>query len=187
MLDDTPVALGVGAVVGLCPAQPIAVVARRNGEVVLVEAPGRSALLSSATKRSTAAPLRALRCSNSAQLWMLTGDGLVTLSEAVEGSAERRVSVLALPPIRALGVNVGALRSAVGVDGRLYAWGDNESGELADGTTKSRPTPTAIEGLSGVTTAGILTGGGCAVAARGCGAGATTGRGHRRRRPRRST
>ncbi len=91
----------------------------------------------------------------------------MTLSEAVEGSAERRVSVLALPPIRALGVNVGALRSAVGVDGRLYAWGDNESGELADGTTKSRPTPAVIEGLSGVSTAGILTGGGCAVAARG--------------------
>jgi len=167
VLDDTPVALGVGPVTGLCPAQPIAVVARQSGEVVLVEALGRSALLSSAAERSTAAPLRALRCSNSTRLWMLTGDGRVTLSEEVEGSGARRVSVLALPPIRALGVNVGPLRSAVAADGRLYAWGDNESGELADGTKKGREIPAPIEGLSGVSTAGLLIGGGCAVADRG--------------------
>lgn len=167
VLDDTPVALGVGAIAGLCPAQPTGtVVARSNGEVVLVEGLLQS-VLSSPTKRSTTAPLRALRCSNSSQLWMLTGDGLVTLSETVEGSAERRVSVLALPPIRALGVSVGPLRSAVGVDGPLYAWGDNQFGELAEGTRKSRPTPAAIEGLSDVSTAGLLTGGGCAVAKRG--------------------
>lgn len=166
-LDDAPVALSVGPVAAMCPPHPQGIAfARRTGQVVLYEGPGKFRELSSMATRSTSAALRALRCSNFDRLWMLTADGVVTLSEET-GAAKRRVRTLELPPIRTLGANHGELRSAVGLDGRLYGWGENTMGELADGTTISRSAPVAIDGLSGVSTGTILTGGGCAVAGRG--------------------
>jgi alpha-tubulin suppressor-like RCC1 family protein len=40
---------------------------------------------------------------------------------------------------------------AIGSDGKLYAWGHNESGELGDGTTTDHDTPEAVTLASGVT------------------------------------
>lgn len=36
-------------------------------------------------------------------------------------------------------------------DGTVWAWGNNDNGQLCDGTTNARPTPGAIPGLTGVT------------------------------------
>lgn len=164
---DGPVSLGIGAVATMCPPRPEGVAfARKTGEVMLYEGSGKIRQLSSNAARPTQAALRAIRCSNFRRLWVLTADGVASLSEEPAGGGERQVSLLALPRIRSLGINHGELRSAVGVDGRLYAWGDNSFGERADGTAQDGSTVTVIDGLSDVSTAAILTGGGCAVAGR---------------------
>ncbi len=36
-------------------------------------------------------------------------------------------------------------------DGTVWAWGNNDKGQLCDGTTNARPTPGQIPGLTGVT------------------------------------
>jgi alpha-tubulin suppressor-like RCC1 family protein len=46
---------------------------------------------------------------------------------------------------------------ALGWDGRVYSWGENECGQLGHGDELNRPLPTLVEGLEGVrdiTTAG---------------------------------
>jgi alpha-tubulin suppressor-like RCC1 family protein len=39
---------------------------------------------------------------------------------------------------------------ALGSDGAVWAWGENSSGQLGDGTTINRNTPVAVERLSDV-------------------------------------
>jgi hypothetical protein len=49
-------------------------------------------------------------------------------------------------------VSAGFLSSsALRSDGTLFTWGDNELGQLGDGTTTSRSTPEPVPGLTGVT------------------------------------
>jgi alpha-tubulin suppressor-like RCC1 family protein len=40
---------------------------------------------------------------------------------------------------------------AIGPDGEVYAWGDNEFGQLGDGSTTSHPLPAIVPGLSRIT------------------------------------
>lgn len=40
---------------------------------------------------------------------------------------------------------------AIGSDGKLYAWGTNDTGNLGDGTTDEKDTPVAVVGVSGLT------------------------------------
>ena len=66
---------------------------------------------------------------------------------AVERAAPPPVSSKAAPPRLATGdshvCNVGA-------DGKVYCWGDNDYGQLGDGTTDSRGLPVEAKGLSDV-------------------------------------
>ena len=41
---------------------------------------------------------------------------------------------------------------ALGQDGNLWAWGNNQKGQLGDGTTTNRATPVAVKGLTSVMT-----------------------------------
>ncbi len=53
-----------------------------------------------------------------------------------------------LPPVRTL--SVGAAHAcAVGEDRRVYCWGDNDAGQLGDGTTERRDVPIVMPGVSG--------------------------------------
>ena len=47
---------------------------------------------------------------------------------------------------------------AIGSDGNLYAWGDNEYGQLGDGTTTSSDTPVVVSLPVGVTPTAIAAG-----------------------------
>ncbi|MBO3745007.1 ricin-type beta-trefoil lectin domain protein [Streptosporangiaceae bacterium NEAU-GS5] len=62
-----------------------------------------------------------------------------------DGSVNNRLipgKVLGLPPIKHISVSSFGLHVlAVGVDGSLWAWGLNSSGELGDGTKTDRQTP----------------------------------------------
>ena len=47
---------------------------------------------------------------------------------------------------------------AVGSDGNVYAWGDNQEGQLGDGTTNSRSTPEEITLAPGVRAVSVSAG-----------------------------
>jgi alpha-tubulin suppressor-like RCC1 family protein len=53
--------------------------------------------------------------------------------------------------VTAVAISAGAGHSlALGSDGKVYAWGNNQYGELGDGTTSDRHIPEAVTpGLGG--------------------------------------
>jgi alpha-tubulin suppressor-like RCC1 family protein len=52
-------------------------------------------------------------------------------------------------PAAAVGVSTGGEHTCALIeDGTVWCWGDNQSGELGDGTTTSRPTPAPVIGVS---------------------------------------
>ena len=53
----------------------------------------------------------------------------------------------------------GSHNLAIGSDGKLYAWGLNNAGQLGDGTTNYSPTPILVSLPSGITPTAISTGG----------------------------
>jgi alpha-tubulin suppressor-like RCC1 family protein len=72
------------------------------------------------------------------------GDGTTNDADAPE------VSTLA-PGVHATAITSGYLSAfAIGSDGNLYGWGDNEGGQLADGTTTQHNTPEVISLPHGV-------------------------------------
>jgi alpha-tubulin suppressor-like RCC1 family protein len=63
------------------------------------------------------------------------------------------------PGVTPTAISAGAFHTlAIGSDGRLYAWGDNDQGELGDGTTTERDSPEAITLAAGVTPTAIAAG-----------------------------
>jgi alpha-tubulin suppressor-like RCC1 family protein len=63
------------------------------------------------------------------------------------------------PGVTPTAIAAGAFHSlAIGSDGRLYAWGSNDQGELGDGTTTEHDSPEVITLASGVTPTAIAAG-----------------------------
>jgi hypothetical protein len=63
----------------------------------------------------------------------------------------RPTSITAMAGVRMRSIAAGARHSlALGWDGRVYSWGDNEYGQLGRGDTRDRPLPALVEGLEGV-------------------------------------
>jgi hypothetical protein len=59
--------------------------------------------------------------------------------------------VAAMAGVRVQSVAAGWCHSlALGCDGRVYSWGDNDAGQLGQGDKLERPVPTPVEGLVGV-------------------------------------
>jgi len=71
-------------------------------------------------------------------------------------------------PTNIVAISVGGYHSCVVTStGEAWCWGENQVGQLGDGTTVDRPTPSPVSGLSGVVS---MTGGtyhSCAIAAGG--------------------
>ncbi len=80
----------------------------------------------------------------------------------IGSTTDRHTPVQVLLPrgVTALSVSAGSLFSlALGSDGRLYAWGSNESGQLGAGSTTDRHTPVQVLLSHGVTPLSISAGG----------------------------
>ena len=86
-----------------------------------------------------------------------------TTAELGDGTATNHKSpeVITLATgVKPTAISAGEVDSlAIGSDGKLYAWGDNTTGELGDGTTTSHNSPEAITLATGVTATAVSAGG----------------------------
>ena len=82
------------------------------------------------------------------------------------------VAVQAPDGVELSGVSAGANHTcAHGNDGKVYCWGDNEYGQLGDGTTTEDPirVPVAVRAPAGITLLGVTAGGSYTCALRAAG------------------
>jgi alpha-tubulin suppressor-like RCC1 family protein len=80
------------------------------------------------------------------------GDGTTTDQHSPE-------MITLAPGVTPTAISAGAFHSlAIGSDGRLYAWGSNDQGELGDGTTTEHDSPEVITLAAGVTPTAIAAG-----------------------------
>lgn len=91
----------------------------------------------------------ALKSDGTLWAWGFNGEGQLGIGS--EGNnVHVPVQVSGLPRISA--IHAGDFQIfVVGEDGTLWTWGDNEYGELGDGTTETRTQPVQVKDLRGVT------------------------------------
>jgi alpha-tubulin suppressor-like RCC1 family protein len=77
--------------------------------------------------------------------------GPYTAALVLPANAPPRAEVECTQPRCVQEVAAGPYRTCARLlDGEVYCWGNNERGQLLDGTTTARPRPVRVEGLSGV-------------------------------------
>ncbi|MEI6343691.1 MAG: YDG domain-containing protein, partial [Verrucomicrobiota bacterium] len=97
----------------------------------------------------------ALGTDGRAYAWGGNGSGQLGVGTTDPGSRAALVSRGAVPlGVLLTAISAGGQHSvALGSDGKLYAWGENEHGQLGDGTTTDRTEP--VEVLAGAIPAGV--------------------------------
>ena len=88
--------------------------------------------------------------------WGQNGHGEVGSGNATVQTLPVVVGGLTGKTIKAMSAAYGKAM-ALDSTGQVYGWGSNTYGQVGDGTTTDRYTPTAVTGLSGVTITGIST------------------------------
>ncbi|HEY6476408.1 MAG TPA: hypothetical protein VI456_07475, partial [Polyangia bacterium] len=85
---------------------------------------------------------------NDGTVWCWGNNGAGQLGNGSNTSSSLPVQVQGLTGVRALAYNqTGAHNCAVTSTGGVVCWGDNEFGQLGDGTMSSNPLPTPVVGL----------------------------------------
>jgi len=110
-------------------------------------------------------PAGAATPSGAAYAWGLNdhgqlGNGPAGNSSTPAGNSSTPVAITLAPAVPAATVvAAGASHSlAIGSDGHVYAWGNNGSGQLGDGTTTSSSTPVMVNSPTGLKSTAIAAG-----------------------------
>ncbi|WP_058625155.1 RCC1 domain-containing protein, partial [Microbacterium testaceum] len=97
----------------------------------------------------------AVMTDKSLQAWGNNAEGEL----GINSSAAQSVSAVAVGRLSNV-VSVSSTEKTVfafTTDGKLWGWGDNSVGQLGDGSTTNRPTPTALNPVSGQAVTGVVT------------------------------
>ena len=96
---------------------------------------------------------------NDGTVWAWGWNGLGQLGDGTENN--QRATPVQVSGITGVTAVAGGQAHSVALknDGTVWAWGDNEYGQLGDGTTTNRLTPVQVSGLTDVTAVSV--GGGC--------------------------
>lgn len=92
----------------------------------------------------------ALGSDGSTYAWGQNASGQLGDGSTASRSAPVRVSVPAGVTFTQLAAGSGGNTLAIGSDGNAYAWGNNEDGQLGDGTRTNRSTPVKVQAPAGV-------------------------------------
>ena len=92
---------------------------------------------------------------------MCWGGGPQDIAQAIFADTKRAVRIANVSDAReiVLGSNYACFRTSTG---GVACWGDNQLGQLGDGTNDARAEPVAVKGLAGV---GAIAGGGSFICA----------------------
>jgi alpha-tubulin suppressor-like RCC1 family protein/uncharacterized protein YegL len=97
-----------------------------------------------------------LALGSDAKLYAWGGNTFGTLGNGSTTASTTPVMVSMPAGVSAIAVAAGRLHSlAMGSDGKLYAWGSNNHGQLGDGSTATRTTPVVVSLPAGVTPAAV--------------------------------
>lgn len=103
----------------------------------------------------------ALKSDGTVVSWGLDSHGQLGVGYLQAGHSLTPVAIQGISNVAKIDAGFGGTSFAVLGDGSVWAWGDNERGQLGDGTTIDRPTPVSI----GITNAVSVASGGDASAA----------------------
>jgi alpha-tubulin suppressor-like RCC1 family protein len=77
--------------------------------------------------------------------WGYNGSGQLGINPATTGALAAPMPVAGLPSVGVTGIAAGgAFNYAVGTNGTLYSWGNNDNGQLGNGTTVSSYSPVQV-------------------------------------------
>lgn len=86
-----------------------------------------------------------LALSDDGRLFAWGANGARQLGDGTTTTRTTPVAVQVLGDVRFVDVDAGGIHAlALGDDGRVYAWGGNDEGQLGDGTTNARSLPQAV-------------------------------------------